>query len=300
MEEKKEIKISLGTFSVLVVSIAILVLALIICLLCFFVTKPSDTANNNSQLSQSNMVSKNEISTESVNISTNSNENTNTNSTNTDINRKLPLDKEKQRAIDYILYEPSYNVSFKDIDLDKDLSLETKIRTDLTASQVSNYASTMQWSTLQINGGTIPYPSDWKVEKQTNSIESYRITGKALGKEANKENYGTNTDRVVEADFVIVIYEPIQCDSSYKTAFKNALLSGYDTNNGVHWDQLFIENDKVSVVDNYAFLGDDEDGNVILQKIRFITQKSDLDTYKILNIENHIIGEIKFAETKVY
>lgn len=300
MEEKKEIKISLGTFSVLVVSITILVLALIICLLCFFVTKPSDTANNNSQLSQSNMVSKNEISTESVNISTNSNENTNTNTTNTDINRKLPLDKEKQRAIDYILYEPSYNVSFKDIDLDKDLSLETKIRTDLTASQVSNYASTMQWSTLQIKGGTIPYPSDWKVEKQTNSIESYRITGKALGKEANKEDYGTNTDRVVEADFVIVIYEPIQCDSSYKTAFKNALLSGYDTNNGVHLDQLFIENDKVSVVDNYAFLGDDEDGNVILQKIRFITQKSDLDTYKILNIENHIIGEIKFAETKVY
>ena len=300
MDEKKEIKISLGTFTVIVISITVLILALILCLVYFFVIKPTPTTNGNSQLSKASEASNStSVSNKSININTTNNSKSSGENTNTvaDSSSTPPESETKIKAEDnakkseYILYKPSYNVSFKDIDLDQNLSLETKIRTDLTVNQVSNYASTMKWSNIQNSLIKVPYPTDWNVEKQTNGIESYRITGKAIGKEASKEEYGTNTNRVVEKDVIIVIYEPIICDVETKTSFEKALLSGYDTNSGIHWHQLFIENAKVSVTDNYAFF-DNEDGTCSLQKVRFIYQKSNIETYKTLNIENYLIGEI--------
>ena len=171
--------------------------------------------------------------------------------------------------------------------------LKSRIDDSKNVNNVSNYASTMKWSSKNDSDFQFKYPSDWKLETTDNGVERYRISGKVIGKLA-LEN-GENGDKVVESDMVIIVYEPVifEDEDMFKVTWHddgyNGLGAGYP--DGLWWTQVALEGENVYAQDNYAFA--ENGGEKKLAKFRILTPNSDLSSFKEINIMNYFLGEFK-------
>lgn len=320
MNEKKEIKMSLWSFWVLIAGIVILISAIIIS--GFIIINKG----KNNQINESDKNT--EIVTDAINGTNNSNTNTNKTDVNSNIisnetiitqvnettnnvtnsqigtSNKIensnttvsfdPTASTKNNSVNsdaknYILYTNGTNGRLDSNDLNYNTVLSSKINIFKNVNNVSNYASTMKWYVYDNLDYSIPYPSDWKIEWPTNGIEQIKISGTVEGKQAIGN--GENGDKVVETEMMFIVYKPVICTSEEinKMDLKNTITYENET---VNWVQATLEGNNVIAEDNYGFV-DNKDGTYKLVRVRILNAKGEDETYKTLNIENYFLEEIK-------
>lgn len=320
--EKKQIKISLGTF---IASIIIVILFAVIVVMGMHILN-QNKAIEESQVAMANK--ENEIAIEKntqyennadIVIKTNQIQKDTTIDSNTTSqitkeeniadeskNNKEDIDEQKantkiannnEERKNYIVHtSSSHGGNILSNDIDYDLILEEKIDDSKNINDVSNYASTMKWNSKNDSDYSFKYPSNWNIEKIDNGVERYRISGKSIGKSVLQN--GENGDKVVEQDIVIVIYEPVIFSNeealtvTWKDDGYNGL--GQGNPNGLWWTQVFLTGKRIYAEDNYAFINNDTNTKKLV-KFRILTPNTsdNLGTYKTTNIINYFIGEFR-------
>ena len=294
--EKREIKISFGTLIASI--IAIILLIAVACMGIYIVMKNNyentkvDTMKE--EIKQEQIAEKNTKNNVKTTTPVPTQQETNTVPTNTQTNNenvKKATNNEQRKK--YILETASkHGESILPADIDYNLSLENKIDEAKNGNNVSNYASVMNWSTAENSALKFLYPTDWKIEKPNNGIESYRISGKAIGRQWIGDN--ARGDKVVEQDVVIVVFEPVifKEEDMSKVTWKDDGYNGLGMGipEEVWWTSVSLESNNVYVEDYYIFK-DNTDGTKTLIKCRIAYPSGEPSTIKTRNIINYFIGE---------
>lgn len=280
MEEKKEIKMSLFSFYVLIAGVVALIAAILIAGFAIIKSNNLETDTGN------NLNTGKETANNTIQTNTNQqNGNNSSNVTNNNISdiggTENTYITEKEKAMNRLFVSNN-----SELDVNK---LSSIIDTTKKVSSVNNYASTMKWRTYNMDDITFQYPSDWRIDQIADDSEEFRIVGTAVG----KNNEGT---QVVATDVILVVYKPIDCNKSDElTIFADWTGGAMDVTSekgGLFWNINTVYGSSLMAYDHYAFY-QDEQGNNKLARVRFIYPRSEITTVKTTNIENHFLNEFR-------
>ena len=198
---------------------------------------------------------------------------------------KQAEEKEEGAVKDEVVSVPEVNE--KDETSNKDNSTS-----DISTSNVNNYASTMSWTDYWAPGLKFKYPTIFNLEEiggynrgNMQGEVTTKITGVATG-------IDPETKEIINSNLTIKIYEPLKTDedvSKYIYADNGTEYSHYTTNSGLVWYEKDYINDKGEAVPySYTHIEEFADGNHAIYKIEF--ESDIMENYKVINIINWLLG----------